>query len=165
MVVDIFPEINIPVVAVATFYKGMGPSEVEGAITLRLEQAFLQASYIEHIESRSLPGVSLIKIYFHPSYDVFDGREHVPLEVRFVPVALGVRQHKRKLGHEILEVVDHECGHSIERVELPGLEQRFGRAKIAHESGGLATRRLEDVEDLPIDIESRSRVQQNDKAG
>ncbi len=73
MVVDIFPEINLPVVAVATFYKGMGPSEVEGAITLRLEQAFLQASYIEHIESRSLPGVSLIKIYFHPNYDVNAG--------------------------------------------------------------------------------------------
>jgi multidrug efflux pump subunit AcrB len=70
MVVDIFPEINMPVVAVATFYKGMGPSEIEGAITLRLEQAFLQASYIEHIESRSLPGASLIKIYFHSSYDV-----------------------------------------------------------------------------------------------
>ena len=70
MVVDIFPEINMPVVAVATFYKGMGPSEIEGAITLRLEQAFLQASYIEHIESRSLPGVSLIKIYFQSTYDV-----------------------------------------------------------------------------------------------
>jgi hypothetical protein len=37
MVVDIFPEIKVPVVAVATFYKGMGPSEIEGAITLRLE--------------------------------------------------------------------------------------------------------------------------------
>ncbi|MBU6480701.1 MAG: efflux RND transporter permease subunit [Nitrospirae bacterium] len=73
MVVDIFPEINMPVVAVATFYKGMGPSEVEGAITLRLEQAFLQASYIDHIESRSLPGVSLIKVYFHSSYDVNAG--------------------------------------------------------------------------------------------
>ncbi len=73
MVVDIFPEINIPVVAVATFYKGMGPSEVEGAITLRLEQLYLQASYIDHIESRSLPGVSLIKIYFHPSYNVDAG--------------------------------------------------------------------------------------------
>ncbi len=73
MVVDIFPEINLPVVAVATFYKGMGPSEIEGAITLRLEQLYLQASYIEHIESRSLPGVSLIKIYFHPSYNVDAG--------------------------------------------------------------------------------------------
>src|SRR5207249_11618351 len=70
MVVDIFPEINVPIVAVATFYKGMGPSEIEGAITLRLEQLFLQASYVEHIESRSLPGVRLIKIYVHPSDDV-----------------------------------------------------------------------------------------------
>jgi multidrug efflux pump subunit AcrB len=73
MVVDIFPEINVPVVAVATFYKGMGPSEIEGAITLRLEQLYLQASYVEHIESRSLAGISLIKIYFHPEYDVNAG--------------------------------------------------------------------------------------------
>lgn len=73
MVVDIFPEINIPVVAVATFYKGMGPSEMEGAITLRLEQLFLQASYVEHIESRTLPGVSLIKVFFHSTYDVNAG--------------------------------------------------------------------------------------------
>ncbi len=77
MVVDIFPEINLPVVAVATFYKGMGPSEIEGAITLRLEQLYLQASYVEHIESRSLPGVSLIKVYFHPSYDVNAGMAEI----------------------------------------------------------------------------------------
>ena len=77
MVVDIFPEINLPVVAVATFYKGMGPSEIEGAITLRLEQLYLQASYVEHIESRSLAGVSLIKIYFHPSYDVNAGMAEI----------------------------------------------------------------------------------------
>ncbi|GKS57918.1 RND transporter [Nitrospira sp.] len=70
MEVDVFPEINLPVVAVATFYKGMGPTQLEGAITLRLEQLLLQASYVEHIESRSLPGVSLIKVFFHPSYDV-----------------------------------------------------------------------------------------------
>src|SRR3989475_3234153 len=68
MVRDIFPEINVPVVAVATFYKGMGPSEMEGAVTLRLEQLFLQASYVEHMESRSLPGVSLIKVYSPPNY-------------------------------------------------------------------------------------------------
>ncbi len=73
MVVDIFPEINTPVVAVATFFKGMSQSEIEGAITLRLEQLYLQASYVEHIESRSLAGISLIKIHFHPEYDVNAG--------------------------------------------------------------------------------------------
>jgi multidrug efflux pump subunit AcrB len=89
MVVDIFPEINVPVVAVATFYKGMGPSEIEGAVTLRLEQLFLQASYVEHIESRSLPGVSLIKIYFHPNYNVDAGLAEITSltysALRFMP--------------------------------------------------------------------------------
>src|SRR6266581_1372685 len=89
MVRDIFPEINIPVVAVATFYKGMGPSEMEGAITLRLEQLFLQASYVDHMESRSLPGVSLIKIYFHPNYNVDAGLAEITSlaysALRFMP--------------------------------------------------------------------------------
>lgn len=70
MEVDVFPEIKLPVVAVATFYKGMGQEEIEGAITLRLEQLYLQASYVEHIESRSMAGISLIKVFFHPEYDV-----------------------------------------------------------------------------------------------
>jgi len=89
MVRDIFPEINVPVVAVATFYKGMGPSEMEGAITLRLEQLYLQASYVEHIESRSLPGVSLIKIYFHSNYNVDAGLAEITSltysALRFMP--------------------------------------------------------------------------------
>src|SRR5574341_1870968 len=92
MVVDIFPEINLPVVAVATFYKGMGPSEIEGAITLRLEQLYLQASYVEHIESRSLPGISLIKIYFHPAYDVDAGVAEITSltysALRFLPTGI-----------------------------------------------------------------------------
>jgi multidrug efflux pump subunit AcrB len=45
MAVDIFPAINLQVVAIATFYKGIGLSEIEGAITLRLEQIFSRASY------------------------------------------------------------------------------------------------------------------------
>lgn len=77
MVVDVFPEINLPVVAIATFYKGMGPSEIEGAITLRLEQLFLQASYVEHVESKSLPGVSLIKVHFQSSYNVNDALSEI----------------------------------------------------------------------------------------
>jgi multidrug efflux pump subunit AcrB len=69
MVVDIFPEINIPVVYILTTHKGMSAKEIEGAISLRLEQLYMQASYVEHIESRSLPGQSLVKVFFHPSYN------------------------------------------------------------------------------------------------
>lgn len=69
MPVDLFPNINIPVVVVATFFSGMPPEQVEADITGRFERFFTLASNIEHIESRSLPGVSLIKIYFQPDTD------------------------------------------------------------------------------------------------
>ncbi len=66
MPVDLFPNINIPVVVVATFYSGMPPEQVETSITGRFERFFTLASGVDHMESRSLPGVSLIKIYFQP---------------------------------------------------------------------------------------------------
>ena len=69
MPVDLFPDINIPVVVVATFFSGMPPEQIEADITGRFERFFTLASNIEHIESRSLPGVSLIKIYFQPGTD------------------------------------------------------------------------------------------------
>src|SRR6266849_5274709 len=69
MPVDMFPEMNIPVVVVATFYSGMPPEQIETDITGRFERFFTLASGIDHIESRSLPGVSLIKVYFQPGID------------------------------------------------------------------------------------------------
>ncbi len=66
MPVDLFPPINIPVVVVATFYSGMPPQQIETDITNPFERFFTLGSGIDHIESRSLPGVSLIKIYFQP---------------------------------------------------------------------------------------------------
>jgi multidrug efflux pump subunit AcrB len=69
MPVDMFPAIRIPVVVVATFYSGMPPEQIEVDITGRFERFFTLGSGIEHIESRSLPGVSLIKIYFQPGAD------------------------------------------------------------------------------------------------
>jgi HAE1 family hydrophobic/amphiphilic exporter-1 len=69
MPVDLFPPINIPVVVVATFYSGMPPQQIETDITDPFERFFTLGSGIDHIESRSLPGVSLIKIYFQPGTD------------------------------------------------------------------------------------------------
>src|ERR1700732_537790 len=66
MPVDMFPAMNIPVVVVATFYSGMPPEQIETDITSRFERFFTLGSGIEHIESRSLPGVSIIKVYFQP---------------------------------------------------------------------------------------------------
>jgi multidrug efflux pump subunit AcrB len=70
MRVDIFPEIKIPTILVTTFYRGLSPSEMEGAITLRMEQRFVEASYVDHIESQSLSGMSYIKVFFQPEYSI-----------------------------------------------------------------------------------------------
>ncbi|MGC2674294.1 MAG: efflux RND transporter permease subunit [Candidatus Acidiferrum sp.] len=69
MPVDLFPNINLPEVVVATFYNGMPPEEIETEITGRFERFFTLGSGIEHMESRSLPGVSIIKVYFQPGTD------------------------------------------------------------------------------------------------
>src|SRR5580700_8007184 len=66
MPVDLFPPINLPEVVVATFYNGMPPQDIEVDITNPLERFFTQASGIDHMESRSLLGVSIIKAYFQP---------------------------------------------------------------------------------------------------
>ena len=69
MPVDLFPQIKIPVVVVATFYSGMPPEQIEADITDTFERFFTLGSNIDHIESRSLTGVSLIKVYFKPGTD------------------------------------------------------------------------------------------------
>ncbi len=66
MPVDLFPQINLPEVVVATFYSGMPPGDIETDITDPLERFFTLASGIDHMESRSLLGVSIIRIYFQP---------------------------------------------------------------------------------------------------
>jgi hydrophobic/amphiphilic exporter-1 (mainly G- bacteria), HAE1 family len=69
MPVDMFPPINIPMVEVATFYSGMPPEQIEADITDTFERFFTLGSGIDHMESRSLSGVSLIKVYFQAGTD------------------------------------------------------------------------------------------------
>jgi multidrug efflux pump subunit AcrB len=67
MPTDIFPEIDIPVVSVIWQYGGISPEEMAEAITVRSERAFtVSVNDIEHMESQSLPGLGIIKVFFHP---------------------------------------------------------------------------------------------------
>lgn len=69
MPVDLFPQIDMPVVVVATFYNGMPPQQIEADITNTFERFFTFAANVDHSESRSMTGVSIIKIYFKPGTD------------------------------------------------------------------------------------------------
>src|ERR1700739_1132319 len=64
MPVDLFPTINLPQVVVATFYSGMPPQDIETNITSPLERFFTMAAGMEHMESHSLLGVSMIRVFF-----------------------------------------------------------------------------------------------------
>src|SRR5689334_19333095 len=62
--VDILPAFNTPAVQVLTFYSGMPATSVEKTITNRIERWVNQAPGVRRMESRSLPGVSVVKSYF-----------------------------------------------------------------------------------------------------
>jgi multidrug efflux pump subunit AcrB len=67
MPTDIFPEIDIPVASVIWQFTGVSPQEMAEVVTVRSERAFTtQVNDIEHIESQSLPGLCVIRVFFHP---------------------------------------------------------------------------------------------------
>ena len=69
--VDIFPNIKIPVVAAAWSYSGLSPDDMAGRVIYYYErQLSLAVNDIDHIESQSLTGVGIVKIFFHPNVDI-----------------------------------------------------------------------------------------------
>ena len=71
MATDIFPDIKIPIIAVTFNYTGMPPDEMAGRITAQIERyATTIVNDIEHVESTTYPGVSVIKLYFQPGVDI-----------------------------------------------------------------------------------------------
>ncbi|HET6440678.1 MAG TPA: efflux RND transporter permease subunit [Anaeromyxobacter sp.] len=62
--VDLFPNIDIPLVQVATFYTGAGPQDMEKTITVPIERAVSSSPGVEHIESTSKQGISAVRVYF-----------------------------------------------------------------------------------------------------
>src|ERR1700751_5070591 len=63
---DIFPDLGVPVIYVAQPYGGLDPAQMEGFIVNYYEYHFLYINGIEHVESKSIQGVGLIKLQFHP---------------------------------------------------------------------------------------------------
>ena len=69
--VDIFPNIRIPVVAVVWQYAGLPPADMSARLITPYERAVLTTvNDIEHVESQSLPGIGIVKIFFQPGTDV-----------------------------------------------------------------------------------------------
>src|SRR5918911_965755 len=112
--VDILPELGTPIIYVAQTYGGMDPAQMEGYLTYYYEYHFLYITGIEHVESKSIQGVSLIKLYFHPGTDMAQAMAETisyversrafmpsgtvpPFVVRF-GAGVGCRQHGQPIG-------------------------------------------------------------------
>src|SRR5437016_3849796 len=70
MPIDIFPNLNLPVIYVAQPYGGMSPAQMEGFLVYYYEYHFLYITGIDHVESKSIQNVGLIKLYFQPGTDM-----------------------------------------------------------------------------------------------
>ncbi len=70
MKVDIFPQLGAPAIYVAQPYGGMDPSQMEGYLTYYYEYHFLFITGIEHVESKNIQGIALMKLVFHPDTDM-----------------------------------------------------------------------------------------------
>jgi multidrug efflux pump subunit AcrB len=68
--VDIFPNLGVPVIYVVQPYAGMSPTQMEGQLVGYYEYHFLYIAGIEHIESYSIQGMAMLKLYFHPGTDI-----------------------------------------------------------------------------------------------
>jgi multidrug efflux pump subunit AcrB len=68
---DIFPEIRVPVIGVAFNYAGLSPGDMSNRIVTQFER-FLTTTVndVEHVESQSLPGIGIVKVYFQPGVDI-----------------------------------------------------------------------------------------------
>src|SRR5947199_8475030 len=70
MPVDIFPNLGEPAIYVAQPYGGMDPQQMEGFLTYYFEYHFLYITGIEHVESKNIQGIALMKLVFHPGTDM-----------------------------------------------------------------------------------------------
>ncbi len=64
---DILPTLKVPVVVVFASYRGMPAPDMEQTVTAILERALTKCDHLDHIESRSLLGISIIQVYFRPT--------------------------------------------------------------------------------------------------
>src|SRR5947209_10279757 len=135
---DILPRIKVPVVVVFASYRGMPAPDMEKSITAVLERALTRCDYLEHIESKSVLGIGIIKVYFRPQVDpdvaasqvislVSGEMQNMPpgmlppsilkFDASAVPVGNLIISSTSRDDKELLDLADHEI-----REELAGIE-------------------------------------------
>ncbi|TDW96462.1 efflux RND transporter permease subunit [Dinghuibacter silviterrae] len=79
--IDIFPQLNLPVIYVIEQYGGMSARQMEGFFATRMQDQFLYVNGVKNIESKNIQGLSLIKLTFYESTDMAEASAQVALQV------------------------------------------------------------------------------------
>src|SRR5262249_24235757 len=137
---DILPKMKVPVVVVFASYRGMPAPDMEKSVTAVLERSLTRCDYLEHIESRSVLGIGIIKVYFRPQVDpdvaasqvislVNGEMQNMPpgmlppsilkYDASAVPVGNLIISSPSRTDKELLDLADHEIRE--ERATVEGL--------------------------------------------
>jgi hypothetical protein len=148
---DIFPDLGVPVLYVAQPYGGMDPAQMEGFIVNYYEFHFLYITGIEHVESKSIQGVGLIKLQFHPGTNMAQATAETvgyvdrarafmptgtlpPFVMRFdggsVPVGDLVFSSKTKTVAELQDAALSRCAHCSRPCQACRHRRRSVRASV-----------------------------------
>ena len=135
---DILPYIRQPVVVVFASYRGMPAPDMEQSVTAVLERALTRCDHLEHIESRSLLGIGIIKVYFRPQVDpdvassqvislVSGEMQNLPpgmlppsilkYDASAVPVGNLIVSSAARNDKELLDLADHEIREELASIE------------------------------------------------
>jgi multidrug efflux pump subunit AcrB len=135
---DILPQIKTPVVVVFTSYRGMPAPDMEKSVTSVLERALTRCDYLEHIESRSLLGIGVIKVFFRPQVDpdmavsqvislVNGEMQNMPpgmlpptilkFDASAIPVGNLVISSRERNDKELLDFADHQIRDALAGIE------------------------------------------------
>jgi multidrug efflux pump subunit AcrB len=144
---DILPQIKMPVVVVFASYRGMPAPDMERTVTSVLERALTRCDHLEHIESRSMLGIGIIKVYFRPQVDpdvaasqvislVNGEMQFMPpgmlppsilkLDATAIPVGNLVISSRSRDDRELLDLADHEIREQIANIEGLAAAPVFG---------------------------------------
>src|SRR5262249_34257003 len=144
---DILPRIKMPVVVVFASYRGMPAPDMEKSVTAVLERALTRCDHLEHIESRSLLGIGIIKVYFRPQVDpdvatsqvialVNGEMQFMPpgmlpptifkLDASAIPVGQMVITSNRRDDRELLDLADHAIRDQMANIEGLAAAPVFG---------------------------------------
>src|SRR5882672_747353 len=135
---DILPRLKVPVVVVFASYRGMPAPDMEQSVTSVLERSLTRCDHLDHIESRSLLGIGIVRVYFRPEVDADVAAAQVislvnaemqnmppgmlpPSILKFdasaIPVGNLVITSNSRDDRELLDIADHQL-----RDELAGIE-------------------------------------------